>query len=182
LQKRQRRKGKGKGKKPQPVSEVIIEESSSEDSDEPNPINVDASGPEINAEHEHDLVHSSCVTLHIPVDGVRQGSDIEVHKAPIGEVVTTKGETTKDLDLMFLKKGTVNFKTNGKDNKVKGRWCITCNTSCSALITTKPRLLLNFHYNKSGVIPCLGIVAIHAISSAGHLVLQYESEFEILTR
>lgn len=125
-QKRQRRKGKGKGKKPQPIPEVIIEESTSEDSNEPNPINVDASGPESNAEHERDSVRSSCVTSHIPVDGVRQGSDLEVHKAPIGEVVTTKGETTKDLDLMFLKKGTVNFKTNGKDNKVKGRWCITC--------------------------------------------------------
>jgi hypothetical protein len=31
---------------------------------------------------------------------------------------------------------------------------------CSEFVVTKPGFLLNFHYNKSGVIPCPGIVAI----------------------
>ena len=36
----------------------------------------------------------------------------------------------------------------------------SCCSPCSEFVVTKPGFLLNFHYNKSGVIPCPGIVAI----------------------
>lgn len=54
-------------------------------------------------------------------------SDLEEqHQARIGDVLSTKGETTKDLDLMFSKRVKVNFKKHGKDELVMGRWCTTC--------------------------------------------------------
>lgn len=58
-----------------------------------------------------------------------QEDDLEErHQANIGEELATKGETTKDLDLMFEPKGRVNFrkKGGGGGRQLKGRWCMTC--------------------------------------------------------
>jgi hypothetical protein len=61
----------------------------------------------------------------VPIDGPwqRDSNTDEQHHARIGEQLATKGDTTKDLDLMFLKPGKVKF---GVDEILKGRWCITC--------------------------------------------------------
>jgi hypothetical protein len=59
----------------------------------------------------------------VPIDGPSQRDLDEQHHARIGEQLATKGDTTKDLDLMFLKPGKVKF---GADEILKGRWCITC--------------------------------------------------------
>jgi hypothetical protein len=60
--------------------------------------------------------------LHAPIDGLLQGDLDERHQAKIGGQLVTKGDSTKDLDLMFLKCGKVDF----GDGALKGRWCIVC--------------------------------------------------------
>ena len=37
-----------------------------------------------------------------------------------------KGETTKDLELIFSSQIVVNFKKGGKVEKLKGCWCNIC--------------------------------------------------------
>jgi hypothetical protein len=54
-------------------------------------------------------------------------SDLEeCHQAHIGEELATKGETTKDLDLMFSSRVKVNFWKGGEGKLMTGHWCMTC--------------------------------------------------------
>jgi hypothetical protein len=124
-QKRQRQKGKGK--RPVPIPVESVEERSGEESDGPELLNVDTLEPENDAGHEHVWVCSLHIRPHVLIDGPQQASDLEEkHQAKIGGELATKGETTKDLDLMFSKRVKVNFRKSGKETLVKGRWCITC--------------------------------------------------------
>jgi hypothetical protein len=65
--------------------------------------------------------------VYTPANGLWQRGDLdEQHQAAIGEHLTAKGDSTKDLDLMFSKKVSVNFRRGGKATLEKGRWCFTC--------------------------------------------------------
>jgi hypothetical protein len=65
--------------------------------------------------------------LHAPIDGLLQGDLDERHQAKIGAQLVTKGDSTKDLDLMFVKHGKVNFGDGA--GALKGRWCIACKSA-----------------------------------------------------
>ncbi|KAH9058015.1 hypothetical protein EDB83DRAFT_2315976 [Lactarius deliciosus] len=50
----------------------------------------------------------------------------EQHQSKIGRQLATKGDMTKDLDLMFSKRVRVNFRKGNKDTLLSGRWCLLC--------------------------------------------------------
>ena len=55
-----------------------------------------------------------------------QDSDDLVHDCDLGSRLKLKGETTKDLELIFSSQIVVNFKKGGKVEKLKGCWCNIC--------------------------------------------------------
>jgi hypothetical protein len=59
--------------------------------------------------------------LNVP--GIMQDDD---HNCDIGSRLKMKGETTKDLDLMFSTRKVINFKSGNNVEKCKGRWCLIC--------------------------------------------------------
>ena len=64
-------------------------------------------------------IMSWSVSLHdthtIHIDGLQQGGDLKKqYQARIGEELAMKGDMTKDLDLMFLKRVKVNFRKGNK--------------------------------------------------------------------
>ena len=61
--------------------------------------------------------------LVLNVPGIAQDDD---HDCNIGSQLKMKGETMKDLDLMFLKRIPVNFNSGNKVEKLKGCWCLVC--------------------------------------------------------